>query len=480
MSGAELGRVRTELVELESIDAAAYNPRTMTTPARAALGASVSRFGLVQPLVVNRRSIEKGWPAGARPTLVGGHQRAAALRAQGATSTDVVFVDLAAVEEKALNVTLNSETVAGRFNGALGSLLEEIEGALPELSSALGLPGLVVDASEISTDAGGELAREPDATAAAPARAAFGDLWECGPHRVVCGDPRHRAWAKLAMGDAAADLVYTDPPLSSAGIRIDTSGALVPALDAAIAIAKDVAAFYLWHPAGARDEYSHAMKVAGLLERQVIVWALPKVATSSGDYQAAHASCFYASKAGHAPAWHGGRAQGTVWRIARRAAAAAEISTTAALGPGVSIADAKGAEISIVRAGGKRKLRAFRIQENERVLLRGDAGDVDLWEISRAASDVEPLGQKPVAIAARALLNSSREGGHVYDPFAGAGAALLAAEQTSRVAHLVELDPRNVDVAVARWEEISKKKAVRTPAAESTTGARSKRKDRSR
>jgi DNA modification methylase len=59
---------------------------------------------------------------------------------------------------------------------------------------------------------------------------------------------------------------------------------------------------------------------------------------------------------------------------------------------------------------------------------------------------------KPVGLIERAIRNSSPRGGLVLDPFGGSGTTLIAAERTGRVARLIELDPRYVDVIVERWQ----------------------------
>ena len=53
-----------------------------------------------------------------------------------------------------------------------------------------------------------------------------------------------------------------------------------------------------------------------------------------------------------------------------------------------------------------------------------------------------------------------RRGDVMLDPFAGSGTTLIAAERTGRIARLIELDPRYVDVIVKRWEEFTGGKAV--------------------
>ncbi len=45
------------------------------------------------------------------------------------------------------------------------------------------------------------------------------------------------------------------------------------------------------------------------------------------------------------------------------------------------------------------------------------------------------------------------------DPLGGAGTTLIAAEKSGRVARLMELDPKNVDVIVRRWEDWTGHKA---------------------
>jgi hypothetical protein len=60
---------------------------------------------LVQPGIVNRRT----------GRVVGGHQRLKVLAAQGVTETHVTVLDAPEIEEKALNLALNSASISGRF-----------------------------------------------------------------------------------------------------------------------------------------------------------------------------------------------------------------------------------------------------------------------------------------------------------------------------------------------------------------------------
>ena len=68
---------------------------------------------------------------------------------------------------------------------------------------------------------------------------------------------------------------------------------------------------------------------------------------------------------------------------------------------------------------------------------------------------------KPVELVERAIRNSSRPGDVVLDPFGGSGTTLIAAEKSGRIARLIELDPKYVDVIVRRWEDFTGKQAIR-------------------
>jgi hypothetical protein len=114
--------VGRERMLIENLEPAPYNPRKITGEEYDALRASIEKFGLVQPIVWNRRS----------GLVVGGHQRLDVVRELGWTEVDVVVVDLAEAEEKALNLALNSEHLAGNFlPSSLEPLLEELR-SLPD------------------------------------------------------------------------------------------------------------------------------------------------------------------------------------------------------------------------------------------------------------------------------------------------------------------------------------------------------------
>jgi len=196
------GKTATEIriVDLDSIDPAPYNPREISADALDGLGASIERFGFVDFLVVNKRTKRKGWPAKSRPTIVGGHQRCAALLAAGAESAPAVMVDLEAADEKALNIELNNPAVAGEWTADLFDQIDELRGEL-------GNDELVELKILQLRD---ELTEEPppDNAGGGPSVTRVGDAYRLGPHVLICGDP-----AKTGVLDMLCDL-DRDPPLT--------------------------------------------------------------------------------------------------------------------------------------------------------------------------------------------------------------------------------------------------------------------------
>lgn len=68
--------------------------------------------------------------------------------------------------------------------------------------------------------------------------------------------------------------------------------------------------------------------------------------------------------------------------------------------------------------------------------------------------------QKPVELMRRPILNHTRRGDLVYEPFLGSGTTLAATGLTQRVCYGLELDPKYVDVVIGRWQTLSGKKAA--------------------
>lgn len=92
----------------------------------------------------------------------------------------------------------------------------------------------------------------------------------------------------------------------------------------------------------------------------------------------------------------------------------------------------------------------------------GDRKQSTLWSIPNRDQDAETVHgtQKPVDCMRRPILNNSSVGQAVYEPFAGSGTTIIAAESTGRVCYAVELDPAYVDVCLRRWEDYTGQEAT--------------------
>ena len=93
-----------------------------------------------------------------------------------------------------------------------------------------------------------------------------------------------------------------------------------------------------------------------------------------------------------------------------------------------------------------------------RVELNGSR-DTDIWEFDREPPKMHPT-MKPIELIAYALNKSSKKGDVVLDCFGGSGSTLIACEQTGRKCYTCEIDPKYVDVIIARYEKLTGNKAV--------------------
>ena len=90
-----------------------------------------------------------------------------------------------------------------------------------------------------------------------------------------------------------------------------------------------------------------------------------------------------------------------------------------------------------------------------------DRKQTTLLKFDKPTRNGEHPTMKPVPLFDYLIKNSSKEGDIVLDSFGGSGTTIMACEQNNRKGYCMELDPRYVDVIVARWETFTGKKAVR-------------------
>ena len=175
---------------------AEYNPRQLTKDQYTQLKDSLTRFGLVDPLIVNKHKSRKN-------ILVGGHQRLKIAKEMGMEKIPCVEVDLPLDQEKELNIRLNKnvgewdyESLANYFD--VSELMEwgfsndELQFYEEEPEQGL------IDDDEI-----------PEVEEAITKS---GDIWLLGEHRVLCGDATKKEDVEQLMEGKKAELMLTDPP----------------------------------------------------------------------------------------------------------------------------------------------------------------------------------------------------------------------------------------------------------------------------
>ena len=171
---------------------ATYNPRQISTKQYKDLKVSIKKFGLVDPIIINKDN-----------TVIGGHQRLKICKELKYIDIECVVLDLSKEEERELNIRLNKNT--GDFD--MDILANEFD--IDELVD-WGFKHIDLDINiDKITEGNTEDDHIPEVK---ESRVKLGDVWQLGKHRLMCGDSTKESdVAKLMNGDKA-DMVFTDPP----------------------------------------------------------------------------------------------------------------------------------------------------------------------------------------------------------------------------------------------------------------------------
>ena len=94
-------------------------------------------------------------------------------------------------------------------------------------------------------------------------------------------------------------------------------------------------------------------------------------------------------------------------------------------------------------------------------LWASDRRQTTVLEFDRPSVSKEHPTMKPVGLFDYLIKNNTKKDDVVLDLFAGSGTTVIACEQNGRVAYSMELDPRYVDVIIARWEKLTGEQAER-------------------
>ena len=381
----------------------ARNARTHSPDQIAQIAASIAEFGFTNPLLIGEDSV-----------IIAGHGRLMAAQRLGLAEVPViVLAHLNAAQRRALVVADNKIALNAGWDTEI--LLEQIE--------LIRADGFDIDLVGFSDDELGELLAEIEApeTAGAiegeddipepPAEPVTrpGDLWILGAHRLLCGDSTVASDVERVLTGITPLLMVTDPPY---GVEYDPSWrnkALGQATTRTGKVLNDDKAdwreawalfpgdvAYVWHGALHATTVAESLIACGFNIRSQIIWAKDRLILSRGDYHWQHEPCWYAVRARGKGHWAGDRKQTTLWHISHRDQDAETVHGT----------------------------------------------------------------QKPVECMRRPILNNSSPGQAIYEPFMGSGTTLIAAETTGRTCLGIELNPVYVDVAVARWQNLTGGAAV--------------------
>ena len=393
------------------------NPRRIPARAVDKVAASIREFGWRQPIVVDKDGV-----------VIVGHVRLLAAKKLGLSEAPVhVAANLTPAQVKAYRLMDNRSHEEADWD--LGLLVPEMEELLG-LDFDLGLTGF--DPCEIDNilidpdadDRANEAPPLPENPVTKP-----GDLWICGSHSVLCGDSTRANDVARLLGGRKPILMVTDPPY---GVELDSewrdraginkrgsaernylkrrieghtqttiSGDTMADWSHAFELVASLTVAYVWHASRFTSEVLHGLLRIGFVHHQQIIWRKTAAALTRTHYWFQHEPAWYVRKK-NAP-WYGRPGENTtIWDAA-----------------------------------------------SPKMIMGGSEEE-----------KFDHPTQKPIELMRRPILNHTKRGESVYDPFLGSGTTLAAAETAGRVCLAMELDPKYVDVAVRRWQSITSQRAV--------------------
>jgi DNA modification methylase len=389
--------LKIEQVSIDDVKIDDANPRNMPAGEMEALVRSIGDFGMVDPLIVRRED----------RIIIHGNQRAVAARKKGYDTVPVIWLDIDRDRAHLLGVAMNK--ISGTFDqDLLATLLTDINTALPAVD--LTVTGFMEeDVNRLLRSVQAREKRErPEnfdfADALEKARTASrtesGDTWILGEHRLHCGDSTDPAVLEDLLGGDKPDMAFTDPPYG-VGYRRKGGRGSRP-------IANDDLEPEQWVEFTGKWVDLIVENVQGAIYVCMSAKEMPLVSLAMEERKCQWSSTIVWAKNQHS------------------------------LGRG----DYQNQHELIWYGRVKSRKRHW----------GGGRTETDVWNMARVpVAKLHPT-MKPLELVERAILNSSRDGDIVLDPFAGSGTTIIACERTDRRCVAVELDPVHVDAAVARWE----------------------------
>lgn len=443
--------MRFELWKLADMKPAEYNPRKALTPddpEYQEIQNSIHEFSYADPIVLNYDG-----------TIIKGHQRRRVMMDMGYTDAYCIVLEIHDKQkEKALNIALNK--ITGKWDNAiLKELLLEFDlngydftvtgfhrDELEDLIQIIDIPAEATD-DDFDPDAAAAEIEEPISK--------IGDVWQLGRHRLMCGDSTNPGDIATLMCGEKLDLIITDPPynvdygsktefleayLGQEGTRLNSTiqndhmdsmsfyQFLLAAFQNMNEAMRPGAAIYVFHAESTGLQFRQAYSDAGLKMAQCLIWEKNAFVLGRQDYQWRHEPILYGWKEGSGHYFIKDRTQDTVLLEDQL--------------------DFKSMKRQELLAFIEKMFKDYQDQTSVH------------YENKPTRNALHPT-MKPVPLIGRLMNNSSKPGWIVGDFFGGSGSTLMAAEQLGRTAYIMEMDERNVDVIVRRWESYTGQKAER-------------------
>lgn len=375
------------------------------------LAGSISRFDIIRPLLVTDDNI-----------VLDGNAVLDVLRKEGRDTVPVIRIrGYSALELRALQMALNRigehatwdiEVLSTDFTALLAD---------PEIELSLdftGFDSVFIDRITLAAD-GAVLQDEPPEPDDGAPVSQLGDVWICGRHRIACGDSRDGAIYTMLLGADRARLTLTDPPYN-----VEISG--------------NVSGL-------GKVKHGEFVMASGEMTRAEFVTFQQAVFEHCREHSV-NGALLYAFIDGH----H------VVDQIAAGEAVFGELKQLVVWDKGQGGMGAfyrsQHELLTIWKTGDAPHVNTFGLGANGRYRT-------NVWSYpgyaSLGAGRDEALSWhptvKPLPMIIDAVLDVTHQGEIVLDPFGGSGTTLIAAERTARIARLIEIDPKYVDVTLGRF-----------------------------
>ncbi|WP_448140236.1 site-specific DNA-methyltransferase [Sphingopyxis fribergensis] len=377
------------------------------------IAASIKSFGFNVPLLVDGVG-----------QLIAGHGRLAAAQQLGITEVPAIAIaGLSEAQLRAFAIADNRIAELSDWDeGVLAAEFEELLKLGEDLDFEIIDTGFEIGKIDQLVSKTKELEAEPDEILdpeTVPPVTRRGDLWQCGRHLIFCGDARDPDSYRILMGEKRADMVISDPPYN------------VPINGHVSGLGKTKHREFVMAAGEMSDhEFDNFLEAAcipmrehsreGALIYLFMDWRhlASLIAVGSRIFTEFKALCVWNKLKG---------SMGSLYRSQHELVAVFKKGTAP--------------HINNVELGKHGRTRT-NIWDCPGMASFGYGRD----EALKMHSTV-----KPVQLIADAIMDCTKPGDIVLDPFGGSGTTALSAERTGRTARLVELDPRYVDVTLARF-----------------------------